>query len=176
MLSQCIWQRLTMEECSLQCLQSFCSSHSVCRLPPPPTVFLVAQLSKKQAVFLFKLPLSRTQHWVWGKQEKEHKKIRERAMQRRSRISSSIYIYFPFHSLELILILCHNPGWLLFSPRCCVQKLCVVWIILNMCAFISRAAQRERESNKNFSDDVMGNFSAAAHQQTTKNHIYVHKL
>jgi len=120
------------------CLQSF-----ICVLLPhrPPGGATI----KKPGRFSFQT-LSHSTLSASGKQEKERESTRrerersekESSALQRSRISS-LLIYFPFHSLELILILCHNPGWLLFlRSALCVQKLCVVWIILNMCAFISR--------------------------------------
>jgi hypothetical protein len=119
----------------------------LCALPPPPSSWRNYQ---KTRPFFFSNSL--TQHSLsirpTRKRTRAHKKReRERSEKessalQRSRISS-LLIYFPFHSLELILILCHNPGWLLFlRSALCVQKLCVVWIILNMCAFISRERAR----------------------------------
>lgn len=113
---------------------------SLC-VPAPPTTHRLSRGAtiKKAGRFSFQTPtLSHTAPSL--------RQTRKRAQedQRKSYAAALsdfffFYIYFPFHSLELILILCHNPGWLLFSPRCCVLKLCVVWIILNMCAFISSA-------------------------------------
>lgn len=148
---------------------------SLCVLAPPTTHRLSRGATiKKAGRFSFQT------HTLSHSSESEANKKKRAQEDQRKSYAAALSDFF-FYIFPIPLSWAHfnfmPQSWLaaLFSALLlCTKALCRLDNPQYVC--FHQHSSAERESNKNFSDDVMGNFSAAAHQrrqQTTKNHIYI---